>query len=852
MSGFGGTRPLLVILLAAAAVSAVDGTLAASSATAPTSPPPAAPELLFRSGDYAAAAAAFAADLAARSPADEVGRGRLHFDLGACRLRLGQLAEAEYQMRRAVLLLGAQGPPLAAEAAAAREGLATVLIAQGNMIEAEEVLELSLAARRSLWGDGHPQVLRTLDLLAGVHWLDGDPQRALDLYVEVMSGLRAIHGNVHPLTATTAQNIGAMQMELSTDFTAEIMFRQAAYITDVLYGEGHPEMVAPLCGLGDIMARAGMLDRAETYYARALATVAARRSSDIDDTHERVRSLIGLARVKIAQGAPDLALPLLREAAARHDRLRALAGGDMEAATVGGSPRPLLAHALLLLGRPAEAWRALEGGRGRLLAAWRDARGDSLRAVQLDIEARLAGDPDPGERRRLESRWNECDAAFTTRAAAGLAVSAGVSLEAARAVLAADEAMLGWLDAPLAGGRRATWAYVLNRDGDPIWRRLPDQPWRQSPKLLHRYREVVAGVSPKNDLWEALADSVWTQRFAPVAPALAGKRRLLVVTAEPMGGIPLAPLGPRGGPMLLERFELQVASSAHGLTLPAASTALLSTRPALVVADPPYAGRQVAPSTRTGVADSGAARVDMAPASGVIDSAATMPDAALLRSALGNNRAALDRLPRLTASRDEAAAIRSFFPAGPTLLGAAASEAGLSGLSRAGELPRMGLVHLATHALVDGRAPDRSALVLADRANRAGASEDGLLTSREVRLGWQLDAELVTLSACETGLGRQTYDDGMLSLTASFVAAGARNVVSSLWKVEDRATATLMSWFYEELSRAGTGNREVTVAGALRAAQLRLRDHWTAGGTRPWSAPWAWGGFVAYGGAARR
>lgn len=852
MAGFVRKRPFLALLIAVAAVCAVDVLLATATASDPAAPPPTAPEILFRRGDYAAAATAFAADLAARSPADEVGRGRLHFDLGACRLRLGQLAEAEHQMHRAVLLLDAQGPGLAAEAAAAREGLATVLIAQGNMIEAEEVLELSLAARRALWDNGHPQVLRTLDLLACVHWLDGDPQRALDLYVQVMSGLRAIHGNVHPLTATTAQNIGAMQMELSTDFAAELMFRQAAYITDVLYGEGHPEMVAPLCGLGDIMARAGMLDRAQSFYAQALATVSARRSSGIDDTHERVRSLVGLARVKVAQDHPDQALPLLREAAARHDRLRAVAGGDMEAATVGGSPRPLLAHALLLLDRPAEAWRELEGGRGRLLAAWRDARGDSLRAVQLDIEAHLASGPDPEERRRLESRWSECDAEFTARAAAGLGGVAAVSLESARGVLGAAEAMVGWLDVPLAGGRRATWVYVLTEGGIPRWRRLPDQPLREAPKLLHRYREAVAGASLQDDRWEALADSVWTQRFAPIAPMLAGKRRLLVVTAEPMGGIPLAPLGPRGGPMLLERCELQAASSAHGFTLPAASTALLRTRPALVVADPPYSGREVALATRTGAICSGGTAVTepLAPAS--LDTAPSMPDRALLRSALGNNRAALDRLPRLTASRDEAAAIRSAFPAGPTLLGAAASEAGLNGLARAGELTRMGLVHLATHALVDGRAPDRSALVLADRANRAGASEDGLLTSREVRLGWQLDADLVTLSACETGLGRQTYDDGMLSLTASFVAAGARTVVSSLWKVEDRATATLMSLFYEELARAGTGDREITVAGALRAAQLRLRDHKTVGGTNPWSAPWAWGGFVAYGGAARR
>jgi hypothetical protein len=691
-----------------------------------------------------------------------------------------------------------------------------------------------------MFGPGNPQTLRTLDLLASVHWLDGEPQKALGIYEQVMTGLRAIHGNVHPLTATTAQNIGAVQMEINTDFSAEIMFRQAIFITESLYGTGHPEMTAPLCGMADIMTYAGFLDRAAVYYRRALAAVPTRSTRSFDVNQERTRALTGLARVLIAQDKVREAMPLLKDAVALHDELRAIAGGDMEAATIGGSPRALLAHALLLEQRQDEAWQVLEGGRGRLAVAWRASRGDSLQRRQLEIESAMANTTDADEHHRLQQLWDECDAARAAVAPAALAASATPAQLGAR--LGSGDVLVGWLDVPLARGQRGIWTYAMAQGKPVTWRRSPDTAWKNSTSLLRRYRNAVAGAGRADARWGALSDSVWTQRFGTVAKDLAGARRVLVVAAEPMGGIPLAPLGPLGGPSLLDRCEILAATSAVDFTRAGASPARLHLRSTLVVADPPYGGKPMVVASRRSGDETN---------EGEANASEAMPDRAVLRSALGHNRSALGSLPRLTASRDEAIAIRAAFPLGRTLLGADASEAGLERMASSGDLKNVGIIHLATHALVDCRAPDRSALVLADLSD-ALAGDDGLLTAREVRLGWVLDADLVTLSACETGLGRETDDDGMLSLTAAFFAAGARNVVSSLWKVEDQATAKLMAYFYEELSRSDPRGAPVTVGGALRAAQLRLRDTVTAAGTRPYAAPSAWGGFVAYGGAGRR
>jgi CHAT domain-containing protein len=91
----------------------------------------------------------------------------------------------------------------------------------------------------------------------------------------------------------------------------------------------------------------------------------------------------------------------------------------------------------------------------------------------------------------------------------------------------------------------------------------------------------------------------------------------------------------------------------------------------------------------------------------------------------------------------------------------------------------------------------------------------GYLPVRDI-LGLKLDADLVTLSACETGLGRLERGEGVLGLSRAFLAAGARSVVVSLWKVNDRSTALLMEHFYQPLL-AQRRPRERALAEAKRA-----------------------------------
>src|SRR5947199_140621 len=93
------------------------------------------------------------------------------------------------------------------------------------------------------------------------------------------------------------------------------------------------------------------------------------------------------------------------------------------------------------------------------------------------------------------------------------------------------------------------------------------------------------------------------------------------------------------------------------------------------------------------------------------------------------------------------------------------------------------------------------------------------LTVEAVRQGWSIDADLVTLSACDTGVGQFTNGDGLLGFAHAFLARGARAVVLSRWKVDDTATALLMVRFYENL----LGRKKMGRAAALEEAQRWLR-----------------------------
>jgi CHAT domain-containing protein len=144
------------------------------------------------------------------------------------------------------------------------------------------------------------------------------------------------------------------------------------------------------------------------------------------------------------------------------------------------------------------------------------------------------------------------------------------------------------------------------------------------------------------------------------------------------------------------------------------------------------------------------------------------------------------------------------------------------------------IVHFATHGFLNDEHPELSGVVLSLFDNK-GQAQEGFLRLHDI-YNLNLPVDLVVLSACNTGLGKEVKGEGLIGLTRGFMYAGASSVVASLWKVDDEATAELMRLFYGYMLRAG-----LSPAAALRKAQVSMSHQ------KRWQSPYFWAGFVIQG-----
>jgi len=200
---------------------------------------------------------------------------------------------------------------------------------------------------------------------------------------------------------------------------------------------------------------------------------------------------------------------------------------------------------------------------------------------------------------------------------------------------------------------------------------------------------------------------------------------------------------------------------------------------------------------------------------------------------LASARGGDDKWDPLAGTRVEVEALRRLFSSAPApklLLDAQASEQQLYELAQSGALGQYRYLHFATHGEVDDRFPLRSALILSRDALPDPGEQlvanlpiyDGRLTAEKVLRQWHLRSELVTLSACQTALGKYERGEGFIGFAQAMLLAGSRSVVLSQWKVDDAATALLMDRFYQNL----LGKRAELKGPMPKAAALAEAKTW--------------------------
>jgi CHAT domain-containing protein/predicted negative regulator of RcsB-dependent stress response len=332
-----------------------------------------------------------------------------------------------------------------------------------------------------------------------------------------------------------------------------------------------------------------------------------------------------------------------------------------------------------------------------------------------------------------------------------------------------------------------------------------------SAQSLARIKEAEAGYWPQ-------AATLSRLLLGPAASQLGAKRLLIVADGAlqylPFGVLPVPGSQTMPVPLIVEHEIVH---------LPSAS--------ALAVLRRELAGRRSAPKAVAVLADPVFSADDgrVKPDSSDRKAQARVETPPDLTRAIDDVRGKLTRLPM---TRDEADAVFSVAPlkTGLKALDFRASRA----TSTSDELSQYRIVHFATHGLLNSEHPKLSGLVLS-LVDEQGRPQDGFLRLHEI-FNLRLPAELVVLSACQTGLGKEIKGEGLVGLTRGFMYAGVARVVASLWQVNDAATAELMKRFYRRMLQEG-----MRPSAALRAAQIEMwkRPHW--------QSPFYWGAFVLQG-----
>lgn len=695
--------------------------------------------------------------------------------------------------------------------AALHHNLGQAFASMGDYPRAIESYERSLVLKRKM---GSPRrMASTTTNLAGVYFAMGDRDRALTTIRQAIafweeSGDRAGLAN-------SIASLARMQHEGGDTAAAITSFMKSVPILqEVRNRAGEGTALATWASIdldsGDFEAALEKLGR-----ALALSRESADRRNEARALHIRARALDRggrLAEAIESSAASIDAVETMREAIGRREfrdsylavirsyydfhvelLLRQNSAEGAKAAFTAGER----ARARTLLESLAESAAKIRKGiepalrkREREIQAALNAR-EMYRARQAPQRGPAAVQSATIEVNRLLDQLRAVQAEIRTSSPqyAALKMPKPVSVETVQHSLLTDGSVL--LSYHL--GKTNSHAWVIDRESVTVhWLAAAET----IDDLARRYHEALSqeeGNGGSGALGQKLADLV----LRPVAKRIRG-RRLLIVPDGALHYVPFAALpSPHSDQPLIADHEI--------VYLPSASVMQSIRRDV----------RGGAPSTIAVFADPVFTRDD--PRLN-LDLPAAPP---------ASSRAGIFR--RLRFSQKEAEAIVAAADDAKTFeaVGFDASKRTLL----AADLRRYDILHFATHGALDTDRPELSGLVFS-LYDRQARPIDGFLRLHEI-YNLDLDARLVVLSACKTALGKEVHGEGLIGLTRGFLYAGAAGIVSTVWNIDDRASALLMSRFYEAMLREGLRPAE-----ALRKAQLsmlrqpRWRDphYWAAYG----------------------
>jgi CHAT domain-containing protein len=741
----------------------------------------------------------------------------------------------------------------------------------GETQKALEKFNEALPIRRAV-GDRIGEA-RTLNNIGGVYRLLGEMQKALEKFNEALPILRAVGNRI--VEATTLHNIGAVYRLLGETQKALEKFNESLLLSRTV-GDRRGE-AGTLNSIGGVYQSLGETQKALEKFNAALPLF-----QFVGDRNGEAGALLGIAQAEQQRGNLTQARQTIEQAVGMIESLRTKIAGQELRASYFASRQEFYQSYIDVLMRmqmqnPTAAFDSLalevsERARARsLLELLTESRADirqgvdgSLldreRSLQQLLNAKAAAQfallnrkhtPEQAEAfakeiASLTTEYDELKAQIHARNPryAALTQPQPLSLaEIQRQVLDPDTLLLEY-----SLGDTASYLFVASQTALTSYH-LPKRA--EIEAATRRVRDLLTAPQPQPDDTAAkyqarirkAGAAYWPQAAAlsrillgPVASQLSGKRLLIVADGAlqylSFGALPAPETARQGdGETERRRDKGTMGQGKSALRTPLIverEVVHLPSASALAVLRRELAGRQLAEKAVAVLADPVFSSDDTRVKSGGKPQAGGEAAPNLTR-AIADVRG---DLRRLLMTRGEAETILSVTPpsAGFKALDFQASRA----TAISDELSRYRIVHFATHGLLNSEHPELSGLALS-LVDERGRPRDGFLRLHEI-FNLRLPAELVVLSACQTGLGKEVKGEGLVGLTRGFMYAGAARVVASLWRVDDTATAELMKLFYRRMLRDG-----MRPAAALREAQVEM---WKRA---PGRSPFYWAGFVLQG-----
>ena len=772
----------------------------------------------------------------------------------------GQRAEAEALLRPATQLIeNALGTEHAWFATCLR-AQASILYSARDLDGAEEVYRRAMAILEKVGANGTQAYMAILNNLGLIYVAKRDLERAEAHYRGALTLAQGLEGPESYHISLHLQNLGNVARHRKDYATAiEYMTRALAMVQRIV-GAEHVDIATVLNDLAIVFRLTGEASRAADMFSRALRIV----ERNLGPYHRGTLTAVGnLAQLHRDAGDVSKAIPFQRRADAIIEKqleLNLAIGSERQKlAFVKGiaerTDRTLSLHlqqaaddadagalaALVVLqrkGRVLDAMtdafatvrRRVDDGRGRGLLDQLNRTTGRLARVALNATADTSADDRQRSIRELEAEKERLEVELGAYSAELRTQIQPVTLDAVRAALPEDAALLEFaIFRPAnrkaeanadAYGPPHYAAYVVRKEMAP--RGVDLGPAAAIDRAIEALRESVRDRT-STDV-RARARAVHDVLMRPLRTSLGDVSRLLVSPDGALNLVPFEALVDEQGRYLIERFSVSYLSS--GRDLLRMQTTRAPGGPPVIVADPHYGEPAPAPG-RTRRRKQPPPRVPYRSVTTAVD------QSALYFAPLANTAA-------------EARAIKRLFPDAVLLTGQGATKAAVARL----DAPRM--LHIASHGFFltdDARAGGgsgaienpllRSGIALAGANLGHDTRGDGILTALEAA-GLNLSGtKLVTLSACDTGVGEVRNGEGVYGLRRAFFLAGTETLVMSLWPLSDYIARETMVTYYAGL-RSGLGRGEALRQAKLSMIKRKVRQH-----------PFYWASFIQSGEWAR-